>query len=461
MIPVIAIVGRPNVGKSTLFNRITRSRDALVADEPGITRDRQYGRARLNGQSFIVVDTGGLSGDTDGIDSGMAEQVRIAIDEADVTLFLVDGRAGLQNQDMEIAQQLRGKNDRIRLVVNKTEGQQPDTAVADFHSLGLGQPLAISSEHGHGVNAMLESVLDSLDVTDIEDDDEQQQGIKIAVIGRPNVGKSTLINALVGENRVVAYDQPGTTRDSIFVPFTHKDRIYTLIDTAGVRRRTRVNEAIEKFSVIKTLRALETSNVVIMVMDAQQNIGEQDLRLLGYTIDEGKALVIAVNKWDGLSEHQREEIKETLNRKLTFADYAKIHFVSALRRRGIDKLMESVNIAYQSATKEIATAKLTTVLERAVQQNPPPSRHGRRIKLRYAHQGGRNPPMFVVHGTQVEALPPSYTRYLANTFAREFQLQGTPVRIRYKQGENPYESTKAKPSRDEIRKKKLQRRKFN
>ncbi|MDE2089318.1 MAG: ribosome biogenesis GTPase Der [Gammaproteobacteria bacterium] len=443
MLPVIALVGRPNVGKSTLFNALTRSRDALVADLPGLTRDRLYGVGRVGPRPYVVVDTGGLTAETQGVAALMAGQALRAVQEADAVLFLADARAGLTAADGEIAARLRRYGKPLHVVVNKAEGLDGAIACAEFHALGAGETSAISAVHGQGIERLMEIVLASLPPADVTSDvDHEDAGIKIAVVGRPNVGKSTLVNRLLGEERVLVFDQPGTTRDSIRVPFERGGTRYTLIDTAGVRRRSRVQEAVEKFSVVKTLQAVEEANVVIMVLDARQGIAEQDASLLGHVLDSGRALVVAVNKWDGLSETQRAEIRRQLDVTLTFLDFAPIHYISALHGRGVPSLLVSVQRAYRAARKPLATPLLTRILEDAVNAHQPPLVHGRRIKLRYAHQGGQNPPLIVVHGNQTEHVPASYRRYLANAFRQALKLTGTPVRVEFKSGENPFRGRK-------------------
>ena len=443
MLPVIALVGRPNVGKSTLFNRLTRSRDALVADQPGLTRDRQYGIGQVGERPYVVVDTGGISGDADGITALMDRQVQRAIDEADHILYLVDAREGLTGGDEQIAQELRRTGKPVTLVVNKSESLDRSLAVAEFHALGLGEPVPISAAHGRGVKPLINQVLAELPPAE-EEPPETEKGVQIAVVGRPNVGKSTLINRLIGEERLVAYDQPGTTRDSIRVPFEHQGRPYTLIDTAGVRRRARVSEAIEKFSVIKALQAMEQANVVLLVLDAHEGVTEQDASLAGHVLQSGRALVVVVNKWDGLERDARERIKGELERKLPFLAFAEVKFVSALHGTGVGHLMEAVDAAYRAATADLKTAELTRVLEQAVLEHQPPLVRGRRIKLRYAHQGGRNPPLIVIHGNQADALPAAYRRYLVNRFRQAFDLWGTPVRIELRTGDNPFKGRRNK-----------------
>ncbi|MBL1292535.1 MAG: ribosome biogenesis GTPase Der [Thiotrichales bacterium] len=458
MKPVIALVGAPNVGKSTLFNRLTRSRDALVANQPGLTRDRIYGVGRHDEHSFIVIDTGGISGELEGVDGLMLEQVWNAIDEADMVCFLTDGRAGLNASDEVIAQQLRRRGKPIQLVVNKAEGLPYDRTVSDFLALGFGEPAVIAAAHGQGVRDMMSSILSQFPV-DEESDENEEKGPRIAVVGRPNVGKSTLINRLLGEERVVACDMPGTTRDSIAIPFERDGKPYTLVDTAGIRRRSRVDDMIEKFSVVKALKAIEDSNVVISVIDAQEDITDQDVRLLGHALTAGRALVIAVNKWDHLPKDQRESIRTALSRKLTFVDYADIHFISALHGTGVGDLTASIDKAYESSVKHFPTPLLTKLLEDMVVQHQPPIMRSRRIKLRYAHQGGRNPPVIVVHGNQVERVPDSYKRYLSNTFRKVLRLHGTPLRIEFKGHENPYKGRRnTLTPRQEYKRKRLMKR---
>lgn len=439
MLPVIALVGRPNVGKSTLFNFLTRSRDALVADRPGLTRDRKYGRGKIGDVPCLVVDTGGLSGDETGIDALMARQTQLAVDEADVILFLVDARDGLTSIDQDIGTRLRRRGKPLYLVVNKIDGIAVDTVLADFHRLGLGAPVAIAAAHGRGVAELMERVLGDFSAADNEaGNDQTPQGVQVAVIGRPNVGKSTLVNRLLGEERMLAFDLPGTTRDSVFIPFEHHGQSYTLIDTAGVRRRTRVHDVVEKFSVIKAMQAIEAANVVIMVLDAHEGVSEQDATILGYVLERGRALILAVNKWDGLSTHERDSVRRGLELKLTFLDFAEQHFISALHGTGIGHLLEAVDRAYASACRDLPTPRLTQILEQAVMAHAPPLVRGRRIKLRYAHQGGRNPPIIIVHGNQTKDVPDAYRRYLINSFRAALKLSGTPVRVEFKGGSNPF-----------------------
>jgi GTP-binding protein len=436
MLPVIALVGRPNVGKSTLFNVLTATRDALVADLPGLTRDRKYGYGRNAAIPYLVVDTGGLVAEAAGIEELMAKQTLYAIEEADRVLFLVDAREGVTHADRHVAQVLRKLGKQIILVANKAEGVDAMAAGAEFHQLGLGEPQAISSAHGDGIRALMERALTGL--TAPPEEAFANEGIKVAVIGRPNVGKSTLINRLLGEDRLIMFDQPGTTRDAVFVPFERDGRKYTLIDTAGVRRRARVEEAIEKFSVIKALQAIDSANVVIGVIDAHDTVAEQDASLFGLVAERGRALIIAVNKWDGIPTDKRDEIRMGLDLRLPFLDFAPIHFISALHGSGVGDLMGAVNHAYAGAMRDMATPELTRVLETAMVQHQPPLVRGRRIKLRYAHQGGKNPPIIIVHGNQVQHVPDAYKRYLANVFRKNFKLEGTPVRVEFRSDENPF-----------------------
>jgi GTP-binding protein len=443
MLPTLVLVGRPNVGKSTLFNRLTRSRDALVADQPGLTRDRHYGRGRVGERPYLVVDTGGLEPVAkEGILFEMAKQTRQAVDEADVVLFLVDGRQGLMPQDKIIAEQLRKTGRCVLLLVNKTEGMK-SSAAHEFFELGMGDPLPISSAHGDNVAEMVALALKDLPATDGAEE-EKSDHPKIAIVGRPNAGKSTLVNAILGEERVIAFDQPGTTRDSIYIDFERAGRRYTIIDTAGVRRRGKVEEAIEKFSVIKTLQAVEDANVVVLVLDAQQAITEQDAHIADFVLQAGRAMVLAVNKWDGLDEYRRDTVKRDIERKLHFLDFAKLHFISALHGKGVPGILKSVNEAYAAAMAKLPTPKLTRVLIAAVEkQQPPRSRF--RPKLRYAHQGGSNPPLIVIHGSALDQIPDSYRRYLERTFCEAFELQGTPLRIEFKAGKNPFADKKPRP----------------
>ena len=443
MLPVIVLVGRPNVGKSTLFNHLTRSRDALVADVPGLTRDRQYGFGKLGPRPYVVVDTGGLDGSDGGLMGLMAKQTLKAFAEADAAILLVDGRVGLTAADQVIARQLRRSGKPLYLAVNKLEGMNAEIVVGEFHALGLGIPHPVATAHGSGIEDLIEAVLTALP-PDTDTSAETDQHIHVAVIGRPNVGKSTLINRLLGEERLVTYDEPGTTRDSIFVPFEHDGKAYMLIDTAGVRRRARVNDMVEKFSIVKTLQAIDRAQVVIALLDAHAGVAEQDASLLGLAVDRGRALVIAINKWDGLDKDQRGNVRRLIDLRLPFLDFARLHFISALHGTGVGDLMTSVNHAHVAANRELSTPELTHVLEAAVTQHQPPLVRGRRIRLRYAHQGGRNPPAIVIHGNQTEEVPHSYRRYLENTFREAFDLYGTPVRIEFRTGKNPYAGRRKK-----------------
>ena len=438
MIPVIALVGRPNVGKSTLFNQLTRSRDALVANLPGLTRDRKYGEARVGSRPFVVIDTGGISGDEAGIEAQMAGQSLVAIEEADAVLFMVDAREGLNAADQALAKHLRQRNKAFHLVVNKIDGLDEDVALSDFYTLGVESVFAIAASHGRGVRSMIEQVLAGFPVEDEAPRDARPDSIRVAVVGRPNVGKSTLVNRLLGEERVVVFDQPGTTRDSIYIDYERDGRQYTLIDTAGVRRRKNVKETVEKFSIVKTLKAVDDAHVVVLVMDAHEGIVDQDMHLIGHCVEAGRGLVLAVNKWDGIDPDQRAWIRTELDRRLQFASYADVHYISALHGTGVGHLYKSIDAAHRSATRKLNTNQLTRILEGAVHDHPPPMVNGRRIKLRYAHAGGQNPPLIVIHGNQTGKVPTSYQRYLEKVYRRELALAGTPVRIEFRTGENPY-----------------------
>lgn len=467
MIPVVALVGRPNVGKSTLFNRLTRTRDALVADYPGLTRDRKYGRAHLSGYEFIVVDTGGIDGTEEGIETHMAEQSMAAIEEADVVLFLTDARAGLTAADHSISEHLRRREKTTFVVANKVDGVDADSVCAEFWALGLGEVYQMAAAQGRGVTNMIEYALapyaEAMGLTRDEDVDEnaeekeyteeeaeaeqtrlQDLPIKLAIIGKPNVGKSTLTNRILGEERVVVYDSPGTTRDSIYIPMERDGREYILIDTAGVRRRSKVNETVEKFSVIKTLKAVEDCNVVLLIVDAREGIAEQDLGLLCFALNAGRALVIAVNKWDGIDQDIKDRVKSELDRRLGFIDFARIHFISALHGTGVGHLFESVQEAYESATRRVSTSMLTRIMQMAQDDHQPPMVNGRRVKLKYAHAGGYNPPIVVVHGNQVKKLPDSYKRFMMNYYRRSLKVMGSPIQIRFQDGENPFEGMNTK-----------------
>lgn len=441
MIPVFALVGRPNVGKSTLFNRITKTQDALVANFPGLTRDRQYGEARLGSRHFIVIDTAGITGQEEGIDSAVAQQSQQAVLEADAVVFMVDARDGLTPVDEQLAQRLRSYNKPIFFVANKIDGVNVDEALAEIYRLGAEKIYPTTATHGRGLKPLLEDMLALFpDEEAVEDSSEEalDPGIKIAIVGRPNVGKSTLVNRLLGEERVVVYDQPGTTRDSVYIRYERNGEIFTLIDTAGIRRRKNVHEVIEKFSIVKTLKAVDDANVVILVLDASEGVVDQDLHLLGHVVEAGRALVVAINKWDGLTDQHKQYVKNELERRLQFVDYAQIHFISALHGTGVGHLYDSVRAAYRAATQKLQTHRLTQILEKAVFDHAPPLVNGRRIKLRYAHAGGSNPPLIVIHGNQTAEVPRAYQRYLEKTFRRELQLIGTPVRIEFRTGENPF-----------------------
>lgn len=441
MLPVVAIVGRPNVGKSTLFNCLTKSRSALVSDFPGMTRDRQYGQANIADHKFIVIDTAGIADDMEGIDKLSIEQSIQAIIEADKVLFVVDGRSGMTSIDLMVAEKLRSLNKPIYLVVNKTEGLDPDVVMADFHRLGFGKPYPIAAAHGSGVRTLIQTIFEGFE-DDIVDDQPADSSIKLAIIGRPNVGKSTLTNRMLGEERVIVYDQPGTTRDSIFIPLERLGKHYTLIDTAGIRRRGKIFETTEKFSVVKTLQAIESSNVVLFLIDAREGVTDQDLRLLGFIIDSGKALTIAINKWDGMTSSDRDKTKSTMDRKLTFVDFAKIHYISALHGSGVGNLFESVEEAYESANRKLSTPQINKLLKDITTSHTPPLINGRRIKLRYAHTGGHNPPLIIIHGNQTESLPDTYKKYLINAFQHRLKLVGTPVQVQFKTSENPFRDRK-------------------
>ena len=439
MLPTIVLVGRPNVGKSTLFNRMTKSRDALVADLPGLTRDRHYGRGIGGSKPYLVIDTGGFEPTAEsGILKEMAKQTLLAIDEADIVIFIVDGRAGLTPQEFIISDTLRKSQRPVLLAVNKTEGMNKAVVSADFHELGLGEPLSISSAHGEGVKDLVELALEGFAEPAFDETVPHNKVPRIAIVGRPNVGKSTLVNALLGEERVIAFDEPGTTRDSIEIELEKNGKNYIIIDTAGVRKKGRVFESIEKFSVVKTMQAIEDANVAILVVDAQEGITEQDAHVAAYILDAGRALVVAVNKWDGLIDDEREFIKKEIDRKLIFLDWAKFHYISALRKKGLPELFVSVDGAFKAAMAKLATPQLTRVLIDAIAQHQPPISRGTRPKLKYAHQGGMNPPIVVIHGSHVEDIKDSYKRYLEGVFRKTFQLTGTPLRVQFNAGANPF-----------------------
>ena len=436
MKPVIALVGRPNVGKSTLFNVLTQSRDALVADYPGLTRDRKYGHGSFDNKNFIVIDTGGLSGENEELDEHMAAQTLLAIEESSIVLFLVDARDGMTAADENIAAHIRRSGKTVYLVLNKTDGLDAAMVASEFYTLGLGDPIAVAASHNRGIRPLLEKVLQPFGQDEPEVDEER--GIKVAFVGRPNVGKSTLVNRVLGEDRVVVFDMPGTTRDSIFIPFERDNKRYTLIDTAGVRRRRSVHEAVEKFSVIKTMQAIEEANVVVMMMDAQKEIADQDLHLLGFILEAGRALVLVINKWDGLDDYQKDKIRGDVDKQLVFINFAEIFYISALHGSSVGKLYAAIDRAYESATRDLSTPKLTRILEQAMEAHQPPLVRGRRLKLRYAHQGGVNPPRIIIHGNQTDQVPASYQRYLTNYFLGAINSVGTPIKIEFKGGTNPF-----------------------
>jgi GTP-binding protein len=441
MLPILAIVGRPNVGKSTLFNALTRTRAAIVADVPGVTRDRQYGYARVGSTPCVLIDTGGLIEHPKGLDAQMRLQTEKAVAEADRIVMLADARAGLTAQDQFIARELRRTGKPVVLALNKAEGLEADLVAADFHTLGLGLPLAIAAAHGEGLLALLDAALEGLPPQSAEP--EGSTAIRVAIIGRPNVGKSTLVNRLLGEERVIASEQPGTTRDSILVPFHRDGRDFLLVDTAGVRRRARVEDPVERASIAKTLQAIAEAHVVIMTLDAHEGIGEQDASVLGQALERGRVLLIAVNKWDGIAMEQREQIRHQLSLKLDFVPFAPLHFISARHGTGVGELARDVIRGYDAAMREMPTPALTRTLERALEAHQPPLVRGRRIKLRYAHQGGRNPPRIVIHGNQTTSVPEAYRRYLANVYRETFDLFATPVAIEFRTDANPYDRLRA------------------
>ena len=458
MKPVIALVGRPNVGKSTLFNRLTKTRNALVADYAGLTRDRIYGNAVYDDAEFILIDTGGLTVQGDDMSDLMRKQAELAINEADLILFVVDGKAGVVPGDDLIARQLRNVGKPVVLVVNKTESEQRELAAADFYQLGLGEPEVISATQGRGISDLMSTLMTALpamQITASEEIEERDNEIRLAIVGRPNVGKSTLVNRLIGEERVVAFDEPGTTRDSIYIPFEKDGNHYVLIDTAGVRRRSKVSEALEKFSIVKTLQAIEAANVVLLVLDAHEGIVDQDLHLAGLIIESGRAVVIAINKWDGLEKQERQWVATNIERRLPFLSFAKTHLISALHGSGVGLLLKSVKKAYGSALAKIPTPQLTRILEEAVADHQPPLVNGRRIKFRYAHLGGKNPPRIIIHGNQTEATPNSYRRYLENYFRTALKLEGTPVMIEFKTSENPFRERKQPVERPQEKRKRM------
>jgi GTP-binding protein len=438
MLPIIAIVGRPNVGKSTLFNRLTHSRDALVADQPGVTRDRKYGIARFETDACVIIDTGGLGGATSGIEMLGEKQTALAIEEAQHIIFLLDAKDGCTGWDQQLAEYLRRAGKPITAVINKIDGCDHNLISSDFYRLGFNSLQSISAAHGHGVQTLMQQILTSLPVHSDNETRDKLQGTIVAVIGRPNVGKSTLINRLLGEERLITCNQPGTTRDSQFIPFQYNDKNYTLIDTAGVRRKGKVHNVIEKFSIIKTLQAIEQAHAVLLMLDAQAGLAEQDASLAGHVLEQGCAVVVAVNKWDGLTNYERTQFKQEITRQLQFLDFADWRFISALHGTGVGHLLSAVEQAYTNSTTAFPTHKLNQILQQTILEHQPPLVRGRRIKLRYAHQGGRNPPIIVIHGNQTESLPASYIRYLTNRFRHHLQLTGTPIRLTFKTSVNPY-----------------------
>ncbi len=439
MDPIITIVGRPNVGKSTLFNCLTKSRNALVADIPGLTRDRQYGHIEFQERGFIVVDTGGLSGNDVGIDAIMAEQVHIAIAEADVILLLVDGREGLVAVEENLLRRLRALHKPIVVVVNKTDGIEPQSACAEFYQLGLEHVIPIAASHQRGIQSLMELVVSVLPpAVDVLPDTPEEVGIKVAIVGRPNVGKSTLVNRILGEERVVVFDQPGSTCDSIYIPFERFDKRYTIIDTAGVKRKGKTITIVEKFSVVKTLQAIREAHVVVLLLDATLGVVDQDLSLIGLILEAGRGLIVAINKWDGLDEETKARIYKDMDRRLLFLDFVKFHKISALHGTGVGDLFASINKVYESAHVAMTTSRLTRILESALMDHSPPLVRGRRIKLRLAHPGGHNPPVIVIHGNQLDHLPTSYIKYLENTYRQALKLIGTPLRIVLQNSKNPF-----------------------
>jgi GTP-binding protein len=453
MLPVVALVGRPNVGKSTLFNVLTRTRDALVHDLPGLTRDRHYGVCRLGDREFVVVDTGGLTGEKEGIGALTARQADFAIDEADIVVLVVDARDGLLPQDRNIVDNLRRTGKTMVLAVNKVDGVDESAASAEFSRLGIAIQLPTSAAHGRGVPALVEALLQRLPAVDPDAlTANAQHGARVAIVGRPNVGKSTLINRLLGEDRLVVSDVAGTTRDSISVTLERDGKQYTLVDTAGVRRRARVEEAVEKFSVIKTLQSIAAANVVVVLLDAREGVSEQDATVIGHVLDESRALVIAVNKWDGLSTYEREQCKSSLSRKLDFVAFARVVTISALHGSGIAELMRAIDRSYASATREFGSAELTRALEKAYESYQPPLVRGHAPKLRFAHPGGSNPPTVVIHGSRTKSVGDGYRRYLENFFRKRFKLEGTPVRIEFRENENPFAGRKNELTERQVKK---------
>lgn len=438
MLPVVAIVGRPNVGKSTLFNRLTRTRNALISAYPGTTRDRQYGEVVADDKHFIIIDTGGLTEETDVIGDHIAKQAELAIQEADKIIFLIDGKAGVTSEDAAIAQQLRRLGKPIFLTVNKTESADPNTVLNDAYELGMGEPVAIAAVHGRGIDALINALFPEPTIDALSPEEKSLQGIKVAFVGCPNAGKSTLTNRMLGEERVIVSDLPGTTRDSIYIPLERHGQRYTLIDTAGVRKRKSMNELPEKFSVVKTLQSIEDANVVVYVIDARVGLSQQDMKLLGFIVECGRALVITINKWDGMSDADREHVRLSIDRQLDFVRFARLNFISALHGSGVGLIFDAINEAFECATRKLSTHKLTELLQQAIVTHSPPLVHGRRVKLRYAHSGGNNPPRIIIHGNQVNDLPDSYRRYLAGFYQEKLKLYGTPVLVSFKLSNNPY-----------------------
>jgi GTP-binding protein len=441
MLPIVAIVGRPNVGKSTLFNALTRRNSAIVADVPGVTRDRQYGYSRIGRVPCVLIDTGGLIEHPTGLDAQMRVQTEKAVEEADRLILVVDARGGLTAQDQFIARELRRTGKPVVLALNKAEGLESDLVGADFYSLAMGVPLAIAASHGQGCRELIDEALTGLSPE--ETPAEDPSAIRVAIVGRPNVGKSTLVNRLIGEERVIASDQPGTTRDSILVPFQRDGRDFLFIDTAGMRRRGRVEGAVERASVARTLQAIAEAHVVVLVLDAHDSVGEQDASVLGQALERGRVILIAVNKWDGILTEQREEIRRQLALKLDFVPFAPMHFISARHGTGVGELVRDAIRGYEASMRAMPTQELTRTLERALAAHQPPLVRGRRIKLRYAHQGGRNPPRIVIHGNQTASVPESFRRYLANVFRDSFDLYATPVAVEFRTDANPYDRQRA------------------
>ncbi|MCY4330098.1 MAG: ribosome biogenesis GTPase Der [Endozoicomonadaceae bacterium] len=462
MLPVIALIGRPNVGKSTLFNCLTHSRDALVANYSGLTRDRKYGEGKLSDYHYIVIDTGGIVGDEVAIDSKVAEQSFSAVKEADIILFVVDAQQGLTDADSRIASYLRKQSKSVWIVLNKIDAVNPDIAAAEFYGLGMGDPQPVAAAHRRGISSLINHVMETAQIPQTSADNEQQNSesdedelehsIKIAIIGRPNVGKSTLVNRMLGEERVVVYDQAGTTRDSIYIPYERENQKYTLIDTAGVRRKGKVTEIFEKFSVIKTLKAIKDADVTILVLDAREGIVDQDLHMLSYAIEAGSSIVIAMNKWDRMSPDDRQKAKNDIDRRLVFINFVTVHFISAMHGSGVGNLYKSINEAWTSKTRRWSSGHLTRILEEAVKDHQPPLIRKRRIKLRYCHMGGNNPPTFVIHGNQTSEIPRAYSRYLENKYRSVLNITGSPIRIEFKTGENPFAGKKNELTASQLKK---------